>query len=205
MRLPFRILVLQDDPRTLSGLVHLLRDANYLVTGAATTDAARRLMALGSFDLLITGPRLDGPDGSRLLRQAQSIRPEMAVLVMGDGDASPRASTELLSAVSRALTTVRRRRRWERKRIAGAFRVIAHGLSASVIDVCYGGLRIEFSDVKSVPDRFDVEIEGIGLNLPVETVWSIKSPDGKGVLCGVALAADGTPAARTWRAIVERL
>lgn len=220
MRLPFRILVLQDDTRTLSGLVDMLRDANYLVTGAATSDAAKRLLAIGAFDLLITDARLDKFNGSNIVRHTSAEHPGMAVLVMTDGDEAtsafearrsnaqvfkrPLHQQEFLDTVSRCLRMVRRPRRWERKRVESAFRVQANGMAAAVIDVCYGGLRLEFSQVSAVPERFDVEIAAIGLHLPVETVWTIKSAGG-GLICGAALTTDGAPAARTWRAIVDRL
>ena len=45
MKMPYRILVLDDDPNTLSGVVEMLRDAAYQVTGAGTYDAAKRLLA----------------------------------------------------------------------------------------------------------------------------------------------------------------
>ena len=47
MKLPFRILVLDDDEHALSGLVELLREAEYQVTSAATYDAAKRLLDAG--------------------------------------------------------------------------------------------------------------------------------------------------------------
>lgn len=219
MRLPFRILVLQDDTRTLSGLVHMLRDANYLVTGAATSDAAKRLLAIGAFDLLITDARLEKFNGSNIVRHTSEEHPGMAVLVMTDEDEPlsgfearrsnaevfrrPLHKQEFLSTVSRCLRMVRRPRRWERKRVETTFRVHANGIPAGVIDVCYGGLRLEFKRTSTIPERFDVEIGAIGLHLPVETVWTVKSADG--MICGAALTTEGSPAARTWRAIVDRL
>jgi len=48
MKLPYRILVLDDDENALTGIVELLRDANYDVTGAATYDAAKRMLMSAS-------------------------------------------------------------------------------------------------------------------------------------------------------------
>jgi hypothetical protein len=56
-----------------------------------------------------------------------------------------------------------------------------------------------------LPSTFDVEVAGIGLQLPVQSVWSYPTPDSQSVVCGAALASDSTPAAQTWRAIVDRL
>ena len=82
MKLPYRILVLDDDEHALAGLVELLRDADYHVTGAATYDAAKRLLALSSFDLLITDVRLRGFNGLNLVKQSRTDYPDMAVIII---------------------------------------------------------------------------------------------------------------------------
>ena len=69
-----------------------------------------------------------------------------------------------------ALSKVRRQRRWTRKRVVQGFRVLAHGHPAAVVDVCYGGLRLEVSNVDELPTSFDVEVGGIGLHFEVDRV-----------------------------------
>jgi hypothetical protein len=83
--------------------------------------------------------------------------------------------------------------------------VTADGKPAAVVDVCYGGLRLEVPTDQKLPPTFDVEVAGIGLHLEVEPVWSYTSEGGHTLVCGAALSSDATPAARTWRAIVDRL
>jgi len=220
VKLPFRILVLDDDESTLAGLVELLRDAEYVVTGAATYDAAKRLLGLESFDLLITDVRLRGFNGLHLIRQCHRDRPEMTFIIMSGYDEpmidveagrygaefvrKPIQGPAFLQTVARSLSDVRRQRRWPRKRVVGGFRVTANGWPAAVVDVCYGGLRLEVPHGGKLPDMFDVEITGIGLQLPVEAVWTHHADEGT-VMCGAAIAGEETPAARTWRAIVDRL
>ncbi len=116
----------------------------------------------------------------------------------------PIKADDMLSAVKRSAATVRRERRWTRKKIAGGFRVTIDGRTASVVDVGYGGLRLEIPAITAVPAMFDVEISSIGLHLMVESIWS-QPMSGGGIVCGAALASDATPAANTWRAIVDRL
>ena len=89
--------------------------------------------------------------------------------------------------------------------MVGGFRVTAAGRPAAVVDVCYGGLRLEVPATAVLPPTFDVEVAGIGLHLEVEPVWTQPSDQTGAVLIGAALASDSTPAARTWRAIVDRL
>jgi hypothetical protein len=89
--------------------------------------------------------------------------------------------------------------------VTGGFRVTADGKPAAVVDVCYGGLRLELPAGDRLPASFDVEVAGIGLHLKVEPVWCRPADDTGALLCGAALSSDATPAARTWRAIVDRL
>ena len=221
MKLPFRILVLDDDESTLAGLVELLRDAQYQVTGAATYDAAKRLLSVGSFDLLVSDVRLRGYNGLNLIRQSTTDHPEMATMIISGYDEpmmqleagrygaeylrKPIKPAEFLETISRALARVHRKRRWPRKRVVGGFRVTADGAPAAVVDVCYGGLRLEIPATQPLPEAFDVEVAGIGLHLAVEPVWTQPSEDRSAIVCGAALSSDSNPAARTWRAIVDRL
>ena len=220
-KLPYRILALDDDENTLSGIVELLRDAGYVVTGAETYEAAKRLLAIGSYDLFVTDVRLRGFNGINLVRQSAADYPDMAFVIITGYDEpmieieasrygamfvrKPLNTDDFLTACAACLSRVRRKRRWTRRRVIGGFRVTAHDRSAAAIDVSYGGLRLEVSGGEDLPDTFDLVVEGIGLRIEVETVWTRPSTDGRSLTCGVALATDSTPAARTWRAIVDRL
>ena len=221
MKLPYRILVLDDDEHALSGIVELLRDAGHHVTGAATYDAAKRLLAVSAFDLLITDVRLRSFNGLHLVMQTHADHPETAVIIITGYDdplieleanryhaelvRKPIRPAEFTRLVDRTLAKVRRQRRWPRKRVVGGFRVTVKGRPAAVVDVSYGGLRLELPEGVPLPETFDVEVTGIGLHLEVEPVWSYSSGSALGTVCGATLAAEHTPSARTWRAIVDRL
>lgn len=221
MKLPFRVLVLEDDEHALSGIVELLRDAGHNVTGAATYDAAKRLLAVSPFDLLVSDVRLRSFNGLHLVMQTRADHPEMGVIIITGYDdplidmeahryhaqlvRKPIRPAEFLRTVSEALAKVRRQRRWPRKRVVGGFRVTVKGRPAAVVDVSYGGLRLELPEPAPVSESFDVEVAGIGLHLEVQAVWSQASEQSAGTLCGATLAAEHTPSARTWRAIVDRL
>ena len=45
MKLPYKILVLDDDDSALDGIVEMLREMGYVVTPAATYDSAKTLLA----------------------------------------------------------------------------------------------------------------------------------------------------------------
>jgi hypothetical protein len=117
----------------------------------------------------------------------------------------PMRPADFMRTVARCLADVRRSRRWPRKRVVGGFRVSANGRPAVVVDVCYGGLRVEIPAGGRLPQTFNIEISGIGLQLEVDTVWCHPDQKGGAIMCGATLASEITPAARKWRAIVDRL
>jgi CheY-like chemotaxis protein len=221
MKLPYQILVLDDDENALGGLVEMLRDAEYGVTGAATYEAAKHLLAVASYDLLITDVRLRGFNGLNLVKTCRAEHPEMAVIIISGYEeplmeleasryqalfvGKPIRAFEFLATVASALAGVRRERRWPRKRVIGGFRVTAAGGPAAVVDVGYGGLRLEVPKGIELPASFAIELSGIGLQLEVQPVWSCPSDNSNCTMYGAALAAEASPAADTWRAIVDRL
>ena len=219
MKLPYRVLVLEDDENALAGIVELLTESGYDVTPVSSYEDAKKLLALSSYDLLVTDVRLRSYNGIHLVAKLRKESPETAVVIMTGYDEplieleasrynaifvkKPLKPQALQDAVRRSLNAVRRERRWPRTRVIGGFRVTAAGQTAAVVDVSYGGLCLQMPSVQSLPATFDVEVSGIGLHLLVEPVWSTTAQGA--VLCGAALASDSTPAARTWREIVDRL
>jgi DNA-binding response OmpR family regulator len=220
MKLPYRVLVLEDDDNALAGIVELLSENSYDVTPSATYEEAKQLLSAGTFDLLVTDVRLRGYNGLHLVMKVRQEWPETAIIIMTGYDEplmeleasrysaqfvrKPIKPKQLLDAAKRSLSCIRRQRRWPRKRVIGGFRVTAAGKPAAVVDVSYGGLCLEIPTTEALPSSFDVEVSGIGLHLLVEPVWSTASVPGA-LMCGAALTSDSSPAARTWRAIVDRL
>jgi CheY-like chemotaxis protein len=220
MRLPYRLLVLDDDENALLGMVELLRAAGYDVTPAGTYEDAKLLLQEGPFDLLITDVRLRSYNGLHLVMKTREQAPDVAVMIVSGYDEplleieaarynaqfvkKPIQPARFLDAVAKSLSTVRRERRWPRTQVVGGFRVLAAGRPAAVMDVSYGGLRLEIPGPE-LPPFFSVEVAGIGLNLEVEPVWAHAVPQTGAIVCGAALSSDSTPAARTWREIVDRL
>src|SRR5262249_60997350 len=155
MKLPFRILVLDDDEHALSGIVELLRDAGHHVTGATTYDAAKGLLAVSSFDLLITDVRLRSFNGLHLVMQPRADHPETGVIIITgyddpllDLEASryhaqlvrkPIRPLEFGQLVNDMLSKVRRQRRGARKRVGGGCRVTVKGRPRAVGEASYGG------------------------------------------------------------------
>ena len=221
MKLQYRILVLDDDENALSGIVELLCDAEYHVTGATTYEAAQHLLAAQSYDLFITDVRLRGYNGLNLVMKSRTEYPDMAVIIISGYEeplmeleasryhavfvGKPLRPSVFLQTVAESLSGVRRERRWPRKRVVGGFRVTAAGKPAAVVDVSYGGLRLQVPKGTELTKSFPVELAGIGLQFDVQAVWSCPSDNSNYTLCGAAIATNQSAAANTWRAIVDRL
>jgi DNA-binding response OmpR family regulator len=220
MKLPYRVLVLEDDENALAAIVELLSESGYDVTPASTYEEAKQLLSAATYDLLVTDVRLRSYNGLHLVMKIRKESPETGVVIMTGYDEplmeleasrysaqflrKPIKGPELIEAVRKGLSGVRRERRWPRKRVVGGFRVTAAGRPAAVVDVSYGGLCLQMAATDSLPSSFDVEVSGIGLHLLVEPVWSLRRGAGA-LLCGAMLTSDSSPAARTWREIVDRL
>jgi len=221
MKLPYKVLVIDDDEHALEGMAELIRAAGHDVTASATYDAAKQLLYAVPFDLLVTDVRLRSFNGLHLVMQSRTDHPDMGVIIITGYDdplidleahryhaelvRKPIKPAEFTTLVNELLSGVRRQRRWPRKRVQGGFRVLVKGRPAAVVDVSYGGLRLQMADSTPLPDRFDVEVTGIGLALEVQPVWSHATQNAHGTLIGATLAAEHSPSAQTWREIVDRL
>lgn len=217
----FRILVIDDDEHALMGMSELLCDQGHNVTAAASYDEAKAALAESSFDLLVTDVRLRPHNGLHLVMHTRAEHPDTAIVITTGYDEpaialeasrynarfvkKPIKPSEFLKTIDDALSTVRRQRRWPRKRVDGGFRVTADGRPAAVVDVSYGGLRLELPDQMPLPAAFDIEMASIGLHLAVEPVWAAVVPQTGKTICGAALAEGETRAVEAWYAIVDRL
>lgn len=77
-----RILIVEDDPATLSGLKLFLEGAGYLVVVAAGFSQADHLLQDEAFDLMITDLDLPGGTGLQLIRGASKRHPSMKSILM---------------------------------------------------------------------------------------------------------------------------
>ncbi len=77
-----RILIVEDDRNTLSGLVEILEAEGYEVKGADSGQKALRTLERDRFDILLTDLKMPEIDGMRLYEQSQVLAPEMKTIVM---------------------------------------------------------------------------------------------------------------------------
>ena len=92
------IVIIEDDPATLSGWTELLRNAGYDVVGAASFEQGREALQAGPA-LLIVDIRLGAFNGLQLIIRARSDRPEIPLIVVtGFADEAVRSAADLWGA-----------------------------------------------------------------------------------------------------------
>ncbi len=120
----FRILVVDDEPEIVRDLVDLLEEDGHWVEGVSSSAEALDLLRANSYDLVLSDLRMPPPDGFELLRQSQSLRPELPVVLLtahADPDLARRAIesgahdyvTKPWNAFELLLRVRRLRERWD--------------------------------------------------------------------------------------------
>jgi DNA-binding NtrC family response regulator len=77
-----RLLIVEDDLNTLSGLVEIIKDEGYEATGVNTGKKALRLLEQQQFDLMLTDLRMPEMDGIELYLKSIAFNPKMKTIVM---------------------------------------------------------------------------------------------------------------------------
>ena len=115
----------------------------------------------------------------------------------------PVDEVELLAQVSRMWAEINPQRRWPRKQLAGGSLVahVAQG-PARVVDLSYGGLRLELLEKADVASGFDVALPGFGITVRANPVWTCPAPSGW-FWCGAELSEVNPEAVSVWRKLVD--
>jgi DNA-binding response OmpR family regulator len=217
-----KILVVEDDTASRTGLVKILQNAGHEATGAATFDEGRRLLTETNPDLLIVDLRLGGFNGLQLI----VTRPMPAIVITGFADPvleteakhlgadflmKPFKPSALLRLVDEKLGTdpdaaFDTPRRWARKPVPGELVGQVDSSRARILDVSYGGLRFELDDnaVLSLPPSFEINLPSKDVAVHVDLVWQSRTNEGSW-LCGAALSQTDTATASAWHGLVDAL
>ena len=218
------ILIVDDDVEALRGLLELLRNAGFRAAGAADGEAALHLVQKISFDLLIANIRVKADSDLRLIRLARAEQPAMAVVALtGFPDPAVEAEVNRLGATyslkpmdpQRLLEIAGEKvsgrpgkhRRWLRKSVAGGFRARIDGVPAKVLDMSYGGLRLEISmpPERKPPPSIEVSLMSFGLSISADVMWTIRLEPAGTWICGAALLETDPDTSRAWRGVVDTL
>ncbi len=83
MKLPYRILLLDDDENALVGIGELLSAQRAMTSRLSRRyEDAKKLLTPGAYDLLITDVRLRGFNGLHLVMKVRDESPETGVVIM---------------------------------------------------------------------------------------------------------------------------
>jgi DNA-binding response OmpR family regulator len=204
----------------LSAAVESFRGAGYVAEGAATFPAARQLLESFGPDLLVTDIRLNEYNGLYLLVRAPSNQPKPACLVVSgfedpvlirdarlhgahDFLVKP-VGIEMLLAKAKDALAARDKRRWPRKQLGGSITASIDGRPVRVLDVSYGGMRLEVPFAVAAGAPLEIKIAAMATTIPADTVWRT-SVTATGVQqCGAAIRASDQLAV-AWRHVVDAL
>jgi DNA-binding response OmpR family regulator len=219
----YRILVVESSPAIAVLADRALSGARHRVAIVHTFEQATHQIALDCPDLLVTAIRLGAFNGLHLLLRLRAEHEEVPVIVMGHpSDATrdisrydgcfvptPLDSAALVSTVSQLLAgreprDPRNERRWPRK-VAG-LQATVHDLDARVVELSYGGLRLEMREApEEEPGPVDIRFPSLGLSVTAVLRWSKPLECGEAWCCGAEIAIPGTDETGTWRWIVDSL
>jgi DNA-binding response OmpR family regulator len=217
-----RVLIVEDDPATRSGLTELLANAGYQAYALATFEEGLRALRSETPDLLIADVRLGAFNGLQLL--VSSPRRIPAIMITGFADPvleadarqhgadyvlKPVAPAALLDLVRRRLADVRESRfeaprRWERKLVTGGLAARIDDQPARILDVSYGGLRFEIprTEERALPTSLSIQLLSSDLSMRADLVWQTARGE-QAWLCGAAVSQTSPAAARQWRGLVD--
>jgi CheY-like chemotaxis protein len=219
----FRILLVDPNPTALSHIETALVEAGHRVAWVCSFEEATLQLSLDCPDLLVTAVRLGAFNGMHLLFRFRAACQDEPVIVIGVGaDLTPdmrRHATRFLSPpidrtafvglVSELLAgrtphDPNSLRRWPRKR--AELPATIHENVARVVELSYGGLRLEMSAAPAdVAAPIEIELPSLGLNVRAVPRWSRPVEEGGSWWCGAEIALMGIEAARHWHGIVDAL
>jgi DNA-binding response OmpR family regulator len=220
-----KILVVDDDEATRTGLKQLLERAGYKVTVAGTFAEGRFALSESTPNLLIADVRLGQFNGLHLVATNPQSIPTIIVTGYPDpvlkADAhrlgaeylvkpvSPAALMALvkekLESPKEAVSVFSPARRWERKRVSDLPAKIGDA-PGRILDISYGGLRFEVERraERSLPTSLTVTLLTSGLSVPVDLVWTMPSGE-KRWMCGAALSQDRQDTTRAWHSLIDAI
>jgi DNA-binding response OmpR family regulator len=198
----------------------LLKDSGHEVVFVPGFEAAIKKLDQIAPDLLITDVRLGGFNGLHLVIRSQSTRPKMRSILLdrvydpviaADAErhgaayvGGPVTPAALAERVAKMLNEAGPQRRWPRKQpIKGLVFHVARR-SARVIDISYGGIRLELPPAETIPAKFRMAIPGFEGVFRAKPVWSRYTPLGS-ISCGAELLEANPQTVAQWRQLVDSI
>jgi len=225
--MPFRVLIVDLTDASRPELERVLIEAGHYVTSVTGFHEAKQRLMLVQPDILVTGLKLGAYNGIQLVLRVNAEGAGIPAIVVNDAydpvlereavnagavfRTLPLDATSFVTLVEQLLREFRPGgappvpRRWPRKHTGMV--VDAGGSEATLVDVSYGGLRLEFSGSPGeTPTHIArVDVPNVGM-VVVHPVWARGDIEGLGRWwCGVEVDPANEHMAHAWRQFVDSL
>jgi|GraSoiStandDraft_8_1057269.scaffolds.fasta_scaffold17058_2 DNA-binding NtrC family response regulator len=221
--MPFRVLIVDQVTESRAAVEQILTAAGHFVTSVSGFHEAKHRMMFTLPDVLVTTLKLGAYNGIQLVLRAQDNGTRMAAIVVHDSfdavlereavDAgavfttTPLDAAELLALIDRLLAAADLRtaveRKWPRK--PADVPVDISGQAAKVVEISYGGLRLELiGDPGETIARIEqVRVPAVG-TLPIHPIWARGGEAASHLWwCGAEIDAADDQTAQAWRRFVD--
>jgi DNA-binding response OmpR family regulator len=206
------VLVVTPDASLLSSVATALDSHGYKVLTARTYNEGRKLLIDWQPDVLVTTVRLEDHNGLHLAIVSRLSSVLTKTIVIGYADPVLQSEARqagalyltdpdtdgVLAAIESAIH--RRERKWPRAR--ANITAVAADQTVRLVDLSYGGFRIELDPGTALPasDAFDLTVGG--LRVAALPVWMKQMAGNERVWCGATLAENGETQSG-WRELVD--
>jgi DNA-binding response OmpR family regulator len=222
--MPFRLLIVDPVAQSREAVERALSGMGHFATSVSTFQEAKQRIVLAPPDLLVTCVRLGAYNGIQLVLRARAVMPALVIDDVYDPVLEKEASVAgavyltrpleeaaLAAVVDRLLrdaeapssSTVARK--WPRKH--ADMPVDVSGDTAKVIDVSYGGLRLEMS---GVPDDALMTIAAVAIPsvgvVAIHPIWArVAAGESHRWWCGAEVDDSDGQSGDVWRRFVDSL
>jgi CheY-like chemotaxis protein len=210
------VLLVCTDPQQLLQYERAVAPIADDVQVATTFPQAKTILRQKQPDVLVTELRLNEFNGIHLALWSRVRLPHLRSVIIGNSDPSLESDARALGlaylkengeqaivqATQEAFVTEVPQRRWPRKRLPIGLSAQVNGRSAIVIEVGYGGFRVQTMDPLGIRahDEFALHIPEFDIRASATRVW-VES----GHRCGASLAETDTRPGSRWRTFVDAL
>jgi DNA-binding response OmpR family regulator len=200
-----------------------LRRAGFDTECVSTFEAARPRLTAASPDVLVSDVHLGEFNGLHLAIVGRDRRPALVAIVVGPPDSvlareaaqhgatylnEPATEDALLARLTTRLQEVGRHRRWPRKHVAETVTAEWGDASARIVDLSYGGLRLEVADADAKTPTpgsgVRVSLPDYGVSIDAALVWVERAPSGH-LHCGASIDRLSPAVTTAWRQVVDRV
>jgi CheY-like chemotaxis protein len=211
-----QILVVAQSPDKLYS-TSLLWRGGYDLQFANGFDAATRMLERTEPALLISEVRLGSYNALHLVIRSQRTHPKMRSILVdrahdpvievdaireGASYLVQPSAEDLLDYVARLLAESTPQRRWPRKLLAEGLDARVARRPARVVELSYGGMRLELQEVGRIPSRFQMKIPSFDMVVRARPIWTHYSSAGS-LSCGAELSEGNPKTLALWRHFVD--